>query len=500
MRLALSVTAVIAATCIAGCASAPRREVPSIGVDIPASWSLADSLALKAAPEARWWIDFRDSALDALIEEALAENYDLKAAGARVEAAEATAKLAGADGLPNASLNLSASRRRQNLIGIPIPGAGEVISTRSTSYGVSLDTSWEPDLWGRVRSAKSASLADLQATQADLAALRLSIAGQAAKAWFALVESRLQLDLAVRTVESYRLSADQVRERYEQGVRTSLDLRLAMSNLHAAEATLEARRQGHDAAKRALEILLGRYPSASLEDSTELPGVSGEVPAELPSALLIRRPDLFAAERRYAAAEKRVSEARRAFFPRLSLTGSGGTLSRDLADLVDGDFGVWSIAAGLTQPIFQGGRLRANLALSSALADQALAAYAQALLAAFSEVESALFAEGSLAAREAALKLATEQSEAARALAEDQYEAGIVDYITVLETQRRALTSRSQLIAVARQRLDARVNLHLALGGGFDLEGDWMRFLEEPGDSETGAGSPSADEPGRGAP
>jgi multidrug efflux system outer membrane protein len=498
MRLAFRSIAITAAMCAAGCASAPTREAPRVDVEVPAHWSLADSLAVRGTAGVRWWTDFGDSTLDALVEEALAENYDLKAAAARVDAAEATARLAGAEGLPSASLGLSASRRRQNLIGIPIPGAGEVISTRSTSYGVSLDTSWEPDLWGRVRSAKSASLADLQASGADLAALRLSVAAQTAKAWFALVESGLQMELAAQTVESYRLSADKVRERYERGVTSSLDLRLAMSNLHSAEAMLEARRQGHDLAKRGLEILLGRYPSASLAESHELAGVSGAVPAGLPSALLIRRPDLFAAERRYAAAEKRVSEARRAFFPRLSLTGSGGTLSRDLADLVDGDFGVWSIAAGLTQPIFQGGRLRANLALSEALADQALAAYAQALLTGFSEVESALYADGSLAAREAALKLAAEQSDAARSLAESQYEAGIVDYITVLETQRRALTSRSELIAVARQRLDARVNLHLALGGGFNLEGDWMRFLETPGDPKPGGEAASAGEGGGG--
>jgi multidrug efflux system outer membrane protein len=487
MRLDIRAITIAAALCAAGCASAPGREPPRVGVEVPRRWSLADSLAPGGTAEVHWWSEFGDSTLDALIQEALSDNYDLKAAAARVQAAEATARLAGADGLPNASLGFSASRRRQNLIGIPIPGAGEVISTRSTSFGVSLDTSWEPDLWGRVRSAKSASLADLEATEADLAALRLSVAAQTAKAWFALVESRLQMELAAQTAESYRFSAERVRERYERGVTSSLDLRLATSNLHSAEAMLEARKQGHDLAKRGLEILLGRFPSASLTESHELARVSGAVPAGLPSALLIRRPDLFAAERRYAAAERRVSEARRAFFPRLTLTGSGGTLTRELADLIDGDFGVWSIAAGLTQPIFQGGRLRANLALSEALADQALAAYAQALLAGFSEVESALYAERSLAAREAALRLAAEQSEAARSLAESRYEAGIVDYITVLETQRRALASRSELIAVERQRLDARVNLHLALGGGFDIEGDWMRFLESPAGREAAA-------------
>lgn len=478
MRQLVFTLAIASVAFTAGCASPPKRQGVDLGVSIPESWTAPNAGQLTWSTDARWWENFEDASLDGLIEEVLVNNYDLKAAVARVDAAEEAARLAGAGGLPDLSAGLSASRRKQNLIGIPIPGAGGVISTRSTSYGVSLDTSWELDLWGRVRSAKSAALADLEASWADLAALRLSIAAQTAKAWFALIESRLQVELAEETVENYRLSADQVRDRYQRGVRTSLDLRLAMSNLYGAEALLEARLEQHDRTKRQLEILLGRYPSGSLETTGDLPEVSDKVPAGLPSELLIRRPDLLAAERRYAAAEKRVSEAGRAFFPRISLTGGAGTLSQQLEDLVDGDFGVWSIAAGITQPLFQGGRLRANLALSHAVADQALAQYAQALLGGFAEVESALFSEELLARRKEKLAGAAGQSEAARRLAETQYRSGIVDYITVLETQRRALVSRSELIAARRQRLDARVNLHLALGGGFELDTNWMQFLQ----------------------
>jgi multidrug efflux system outer membrane protein len=486
----LSCLICICATAIAlcaGCASPPKRQAPDLDLVVPSSWTAPEDGVSEWPSDPSWWTSFDDERLDELIREAIENNYSLKAAVARVDAAEASARLAGAQGLPNLSAGMNASRRKQNLIGIPIPGAGDIISTRTTSYGVSLDLSWELDLWGRVRSAKSAALADLEASAADLAGLRLSVAAQTAKACFALVESRQQVDLASETVESYRLSAEQVRDRYKQGVRTSLDLRLAMSSLYAAEALLENRIEGYDRTKRQFEILLGRYPAAAIEGFSELPEVAGAVPQGLPSELLIRRPDLYAAERRYAAAEKRVSEARRAFFPSINLTGSAGTLTQQLEDLVSGDFNVWSIATGVTQPLFQGGRLRANLALSHALADQALANYAQALLTGFAEVESALFAEQSLARREDKLARSAEQSEAARVLAERQYNSGIVDYITVLETQRRALNSQSELISVRRQRLDARVNLHLALGGGFELTDNWTQFLEKPGDSKTEA-------------
>jgi outer membrane protein TolC len=192
---------------------------------------------------------------------------------------------------------------------------------------------------------------------------------------------------------------------------------------------------------------------------------------------LIRRPDLVAAERRYAAAGARISSATRAFFPRISLTAAGGTLTKTIEDIADGDFSVWSIAAGITQPIFQGGRLRANLAQSRAVGDQALAGYAGALLRAFGEVESAIVAEERLRWRVRYTTEAARQSEAARHVAERQYQAGLVDYITVLETQRRALNSQSELITARRERLDARVNLHMALGGGFDLEDEWNQFL-----------------------
>jgi NodT family efflux transporter outer membrane factor (OMF) lipoprotein len=229
--------------------------------------------------------------------------------------------------------------------------------------------------------------------------------------------------------------------------------------------------------------LLGRYPAASIEAGAGLPQITTGVPAGLPGTLLIRRPDLFAAERRYAAAEKRVSEARRAFFPSITLTASGGTLSQQLEDLVDGDFSVWSIAAGVTQPIFQGGRLRANLALSHSVSDQALAEYASALLRAFGETESAFVAERVLANRETHSVEAAEQALAARRVAERQYQTGLIDYITVLETQRGALNSQSELISVRRQRLDARVNLYLALGGGFELNENWTSFMEQQVDT-----------------
>jgi NodT family efflux transporter outer membrane factor (OMF) lipoprotein len=483
--ISIKVVSLIAAVLLAGCASAPEYQPPPVEIEAPGMWT-AGTLDTTAAllERTNWWTDFADARLDALVGEALAQNFDLVAAAGRVDQAAALAKITGADKWPQLSASANAARRKNIIVGIPIPGDKAIYNN---SFGVSLDMMWEIDLWGRINKAQTAALAEVEASWADLTALRLSIAGQTAKAWFALTEARQQVELAEQTVASFRRSADYVRARYQQGVRTALDLRLALSQLAAAEALLELREQQLDRSKRQLEILLGRYPAAAIEGNPEFPGMPDVIPGGLPSELLIRRPDLVAAERRYAASQAKISEARRAFFPRITLTGAAGTLSEQVEDLVSGDFSVWSIAAGLTQPIFQGGRLRANLSQSHAVADQALAGYALSLLNAFAEVELAIVAENRLARRLEYQQEAADQSVAAQRLAERQYAAGLVDYITVLESQRRALNSLSDLITVKRERLDVRVNLHLALGGGFDLENEWTQFLIAKSEEDTQA-------------
>jgi len=447
------------------CASAPKTRHPAIKVEIPQQW--AAGTTAPGAVDSLWWSDFGDARLDSLVAEALQNNFDLQTAATRVDAAVAQARIIGAPLSPQLGMDFNASRRKQIFVGFPIPGAKGVLSSISNSFGVSLDVSWELDLWGRLRADKAAALADAQAAYADLSAAHLSLAAQTAKAWFAAIEARHQVDLAEATVENFRHSYDQVRARYDRGLRPSLDLRLSLSNLATAEDLLYQRRLQFENVQRQLEVLLGRYPAAALTISDELPAMPEPVPAGLPLEIVARRPDLVAMERRLAASGARVAQARRALYPRISLTSSTGTLSNEIKDLLNGDFLVWSVLGNLLQPLFQGGRLRAGVALARAQSEQALAAYAQSLLNAFAEIESALAAERYLAGRQQALETATEQALAARQLADERYQRGLAELITVLESQRRAFESESQLMAVRRQRLEARVDLYLALGGGF---------------------------------
>ena len=459
----------LTAACVltVGCATAPQIEHPALEIELPVEWTSKD------LPEGQlgvtWWDDFDDGGLASAVEVALSQNYDLRAAAARLEQAAADARAAEGDLQPTVQSTFNGSRRKQNFVGFPIPGSeGRVLSTVSTNYGVSLDVSWEIDLWGRLRNTARAALADLQASAADLRGAQLSIAGQTTKAWFAIAEAQQQVDLSSQTVQSFRSSAEQVRERFEAGIRPALDLRLALLNLSNAEAQLQQHRQQFDVATRQLELLLGQYADGVFDTPVELPAITPVVPAGLPADLVARRPDLVAAERELTAFLVRADVARTDLLPRFSLTGSTGTSTDGLRSLIDGNFGVWSLVGNVVAPLWQGGRLRAQVARADARGAEALANYANAALTAYAEVETALSAEEFLAERERHLAESTLQARAAERLADERYRAGLETYITVLDSQRSAVNAEADLIAARRTRLENRVDLYLALGGGFE--------------------------------
>jgi len=459
---------------IPGCAQAPTRTDLSGVVDLPDHWGAggsSDSIGASASFEAGlWWQDFGDPELDALVEEALEHNHDLEAAAARVDMAMARADVAGAARKPTLSAGYDINRQRQNFVGLPIPGApaDQVLSTQFTAQGLSLNVGWEADLWGRLAAGGRAALAELGASEADLRGARLSLAAGTTNAWLAVIEAHLQLQLAQETADSYRANVDFVRRRYREGRADPLDLRLLESDLASSEALIDARREGLSRTRRQLELLLGRYPDGIVTAAQDLPSMPAPIPAGLPSELLLRRPDLVAAELRLVSRDERLAEARAQLYPSLTLTASLGRRSTDFEDLFESAFDVWSIAAGLLQPIYAGGRIRAGIDLTQAEVRAELAGYAQSMLRAFAEVEDALLSEGTLEQRETRLQSASEQALGAQVIAEDRYRSGLADVVTVLTARRLALSARSRLLEVRLARLQNRVGLHLALGGDFD--------------------------------
>jgi NodT family efflux transporter outer membrane factor (OMF) lipoprotein len=447
---------------LSGCGLIPDHELEPLDMAIPQQWKNQNSESSSDAIHRVWLKDFNTHELKPLVTEALLHNYDLKAAAARVKAAQALVKINGADRFPQISSAFEGSRSQRNST-----GGFSISSPISNSFGVDFTLNWELDIWGKLQNQTNAAELDFKATEADYQAARLSLAANVVKFWFDLVEARLQSDLLNKKVIAFENARQIIEDGYVIGVSSALDVRLARANVASAQSQLNAQNILLDNATRSLEILLGRYPGAELNGTEKLPMLAKPVTTGLPIALLRRRPDLLAAEQRLAGTDQRVSQAIKSFLPSLSLGASGGTNTSHIRDVLDYESLIWNIVGNLAQPIFQGGRLIAQKFQADANNQEALANYGQVVLQAFFEVETAIKAENFLHEQEQALQLAATESVEAESLALEEYNAGIVDMITLLESQRRSYDAQSALLQISNQRLANRVNLHLALGGSF---------------------------------
>ena len=449
--------AALAAT-VTGCAldSPPssgelqKQALPHTSV--PAAWTAG---GVGTAPVAdRWLASFDDPALSALVQEALSYNADLQVAAARVEQAAGYVKVANASLLPTVGV--------VGAVGGKSGGSGGL-------DGIFLNAALELDVWGRVRYGRAAAQEQSAAAMADYAYARQSLAATVAKGWFVAIEAGLQRRIVqdvLRSAESL-LRVAQDRQRIGNGNEQAVaEARANVGNYRDSLRQIELAREQ---ALRALDLLLGRYPSAEIAVAERLSPMPAPVPAGMPSQLLERRPDVVAAERRVAAAFDRVGEARAAQLPRISLTAGASSVSSDLLVLKETDNPVWSFGANLIAPIYQGGALRAQVEIRTAEQKQAVAEYARAGQRAFGEVENALAAENALREREAILAGTIRDAERALELAQVQYRIGTVNLSVVEQKQLVVYSSRMSLLRVQTERLAQRVNLHLALGGGFDL-------------------------------
>lgn len=450
---------------IVSCASPPAAQHPKLPFDVPEKWTTGKNLSDNV--DLDWWKNFNDPLLESIVSEAVDKNFNLQAAFTRISAAISQAQIVGANIYPQLNLGFNESKRKQIFIGLPIPGRDSPLSSRSTSLGLALNTTWELDLWGKIQAGHQAALADIQAEQAGFEALKLSLVAQISKTYYAVVEARLQLDLAKSTVENYRSLAERLKERYNKGLVSSLDLAISLANVSSSEAVIGERKKILDVLLRQLETLAGKYPSATIKTGKGLANVSTTIPAGIPADVIARRPDIVSAERQLAASNARIKEAYLNLFPSINITAFGGTTTEKLKDLIDGDFSVWSIVGSIVQPLFTGGKIKAGIDLIESRAEYALAVYVDRVLKAYSEVESSIAADGFLSDRLKALEETEKQTKATLDLAEQRYFKGLTDILTVFETRRRYFEAQSMLLAVKRQRLDARIDLHLALGGSF---------------------------------
>ena len=447
---------------LVGCASAPEQIASPVS-DLPSAWS--NSTSTSGAVKANWLKDFNDPTLEAIVAESLENNPTLVATAARLNQSLSEAKIAGADRIPSIAVGLGGTRQRISNFG-PQQTGGIYYNNNN----LDLNLSWEIDLWGRLYNYSSAALAEVEASSADYAATRLSLAAQTAKSWFNYKEAAAQEELAQSAVINHEKNLAAIESGYKSGIRTGLELREMRTRAADAAANLSSRKRLLDQAARRLEILLGRYPSASLAKATDLPALPAPIPAGLPSELLLRRPDLIAAERRLASSDQTLRAAKKDRLPKLSLTSSAGTSTSEFDDLLDSNFRVGAVAGNLINPIFQGGRIRANIDRRESLKEQSIANYHNTALRAFLEVESALAGENLLRVEAKHLMLATNATKDSLMLARQQYQSGSLSFTNMLQSERSALATLSRYLVAHRNLLNNRIDLHLALGGSFDNE------------------------------
>ncbi|MEM9237106.1 MAG: TolC family protein [Verrucomicrobiota bacterium] len=439
-----------------------RFEAPREGLSVssPASWQ-ASAEGTQRKISQGWLSEFSDRGMSETVDRAMRYNHDLAAAAARMREAEFIAIAGNSRTLPNVSMGSSGS--------FTMSGNGPAPSSETERYGLSIAASWEVDVWRRLRDLNQASAADAAAVRSIYRGARLSLAASTARAWCNLIEAEQQLKLGAEILESFESNLRISERNYRGTGQGSLDVQFGRTNVAGAKRNLEARELERDEAARTLEVLCGQYPAGTSRAGADLPRLKRRVPAGIPADMIERRPDLEADRARIFASAKRADAARKRLLPSFGITASGGNTVTNFNNLLDPSFLVASVGANVAQNLYSGGEI-SNLARAAVEQNKArIEDYSQTALEAFREVESALDADQSLAAQEAFLVQEVKQAELAEKQATRDYADGIegADILDVLEAQRRNNNARSSLIRLKNNRLQNRIDLHLALGGDF---------------------------------
>ena len=458
LRRALIPLAVLS---LAGCASVgPDYQRPQIAT--PAQWNApAGTQAADPSMLAEWWHQFHDAVLDRLVNDALTANLDLATARAKLREARARRALAGAQLGPSVDASVSGSRSKSS----PQTGSG----TSRELYSAGFDASWELDVFGGLRRGVEAAQADLDASGEDLHDTRVSLVAEVVLNYVDLRTAERRLAKAEANLRSSSETYDLVRWRNQAGLVSALDVAQSRTELESVRASLPALRTAISGAQNRLAVLLGVAPGelqARLAPTAAIPLAGQAIATGIPADVLRQRPDVRATERRLAAQTARLGEAEAARYPSFRLSGSLGLEALTPGGLADGAQ-TRSLLAGITAPIFDAGRIRANIGIQDAVLEQARLAYRTSVLNALEEVENALITVGNTDERRTRLTQAVESAREALRIAEFQYASGLADFLDVLNSQRTLLNLEDQLASSTGQLATAQIQLYKALGGGW---------------------------------
>lgn len=456
----------VLAAMLCGCETLDEGSLPQAELPVPTPPEWTSSHRTTPPPDLYTWADdFRDALLTDLVHDGLAHNFSLQASRAGLQAASMTVNQRLAVRAPQVSWSADAAKSLR-----VDPERGRQGGGTSAGLGLGVSVAWELDVWNRLQHEATAAARDFEAAAWTDQGARLAIAVTIARQYCDAISAKKRQALAEQNIASFARTLAVAEDRFADGLLNgATDVHLARANVANAQQALHRAKREYDAAVRTLEALVGRYPQAALNTADGLPRVE-PVPAGLLSDLLLRRPDVRAAEARVSAAGLRHLAARAKAFPSLRLTASTGTSADTLSKILHPSHVLWSMASGLTQPIFDGGAIAADSARTSALQQQAIANYAQVALTAYQEVETALAAEQFLSAELMAGQTAAVESAAAQEETAENYEQGLADLTAVLVAQRRSVEAQRSLITTTNRRLQNRLGLYMALGGGFARE------------------------------
>lgn len=447
---------------LSACNLAPPYQRPA--APVPGQWpAAADAAGVRTAAEVDWPVFYADPRLRGLIEAALVHNRDLRVATARIAEARALYGVQRADRLPTVNAGASGSRAR---LPADLSSSGRAMVTER--YDVNLGaTAFELDFWGRVANLSEAALANYLTTEQAQRSVRLSLIAEVADAYFTVEELDRRLALSAETLRARAESRTLIDKRREVGLAGDLDFLAADGAYQAAQVDRLALERQRTAADNALRVLVGAWPeNLPTALSLEQQALAFDLVPEVPSTALLRRPDVMAAEQQLIAANANIGAARAAFLPRISLTAAFGTASHALSGLFDGGSEAWSFQPVLSLPLFDAGRVRANVDLAEARKEVAVAQYEKTLQQAFREVADLLAARDQLR-RQLSAQQAAERSQSERLrLTEARYRGGVANYLELLDAQRDYFSAQQASVQLHRQLLAAVNQLYKALGGG----------------------------------
>lgn len=482
--------ALAGAFALAGCVSmAPEAETVALVEQIPDAFEQAgEPVGEETYTPQNWWSLFEDPVLDGLVTRALASNLDIVESAARLRQVSAQARISRAALLPQANVSGNASDTSTPIDGLAfgnLAGGAPITRIDNQAYSLTLGASYELDLFGRNRDDFRAARQDAIASAADLKTVKLTAAAETISAYFEYVDAARQIALTEKTIEVLRDRASRTDERFERGLADSLELYQIRQDLRSTESSLPQLRSGLVATQTRLALLLGTYPG-ELDDALGQPLrprlVFDPVPAGLPVDLLAQRPDVKANYERLEAARLRIGARRADRFPSITLTPSIGTQGGDPGSVFDfADNWASSLVAAITAPLFDGGRIKANIAAARAQYDQQAAAYARSVISAFGEVEGALADYEEQRTRYALVVAQLEEARGSLDLQSRRFEAGTGSYLAYLDALRTVYAVETSLSSAARATALARLGVHRALGG------DWVPPAETQSQEQGGA-------------